>query len=102
MPIYEYKCDGCLEVFEIFQKISDPPPAQHTCGSTAVHRVLSHTSFVLKGTGWYATDYAKKDAGSESAPKKPQDTDTTPKATNSGPDKKDPKAGGNSGSTAGS
>lgn len=60
MPIYEYQCDGCGEVFEVRQRISDPPPAAHACGSAALHRVLSATSFVLKGTGWYATDYGNR------------------------------------------
>lgn len=60
MPIYEYECDGCNEVFEVRQKMSDPPPARHACGSQQVHRVLSATTFVLKGTGWYKTDYADK------------------------------------------
>lgn len=60
MPIYEYQCDGCGEVFEVRQRISDPPPAAHACGSVALHRVLSATSFVLKGTGWYATDYGNR------------------------------------------
>lgn len=60
MPIYEYQCDGCNAVFEVFQRMSDPPPASHSCGSDTVHRILSNTSFVLKGTGWYATDYADK------------------------------------------
>lgn len=60
MPIYEYKCEGCNEVFEVFQKHNDPPPTPHTCGSTKVHRILSNTSFALKGTGWYKTDYASK------------------------------------------
>lgn len=60
MPIYEYQCDGCNAVFEVFQKVSDPAPEAHSCGSSKVHRILSNTSFVLKGTGWYATDYADK------------------------------------------
>lgn len=74
MPIYEYKCDGCEEVFEVFQKVSDPPPAQHSCGSTQVHRVLSNTSFVLKGTGWYITDYGRKDSGGSSGSKQKSDS----------------------------
>lgn len=74
MPIYEYQCDGCQEVFEVFQKVSDPAPTQHTCGSTQVHRVLSNTSFVLKGTGWYITDYGRKDKGSDGA-KSQKDSD---------------------------
>ncbi len=73
MPIYEYQCDGCKEVFEVFQKLSDPAPTQHTCGSTQVHRVLSNTSFVLKGTGWYITDYGRKDHGSEGGGKSKKD-----------------------------
>lgn len=60
MPIYEYQCDGCQEVFEVRQRMTDPAPERHACGSTKVHRVLSATSFVLKGTGWYATDYGNR------------------------------------------
>ena len=60
MPIYEYQCAACSAVFEVFQKHSDPPPAEHSCGSKEIRRLLSNTSFVLKGTGWYATDYGNK------------------------------------------
>lgn len=60
MPIYEYECDGCHQVFEVRQKWSDPAPTQHSCGSDQVRRILSATTFVLKGTGWYKTDYADK------------------------------------------
>ena len=63
MPIYEYKCLKCGEIFEVFQKLSDPPPKSHTCGSRRVQRVMSRTSFILKGTGWYITDYGRKDKG---------------------------------------
>jgi putative FmdB family regulatory protein len=67
MPIYEYECDACHEVFEVRQKLSDPPPTSHSCGSTQVHRILSATSFVLKGTGWYATDYGNRRADTHGA-----------------------------------
>lgn len=60
MPIYEYECDGCHSVFEVRQKVSDPAPSEHSCGSKSVRRILSATSFVLKGTGWYATDYGNR------------------------------------------
>lgn len=59
MPVYEYVCDGCSEVFEVFQKMSDPAPATHSCGSKQVRRILSKTTFALKGDGWYASGYAK-------------------------------------------
>ena len=63
MPIYEYQCENCDEVFEISQKISDPPPSRHHCGSTRIKRLLSSTSFVLKGGGWYADGYASAKPG---------------------------------------
>jgi predicted nucleic acid-binding Zn ribbon protein len=51
------------------QKRTDPHPAKHDCGSTKVRRLMSASGFILKGDGWYITDYArkgKKDGGSES------------------------------------
>jgi putative FmdB family regulatory protein len=55
VPIYEYKCEGCGETFEVIQKFADEP----------VHRLMSAPSFQFKGSGWYVTDYAK---GSGSSP----------------------------------
>ncbi len=59
MPIYEYRCDSCGQHLEVLQKMSDAPQTtcKH-CGADALQRVMSRTSFVLKGSGWYATDYA--------------------------------------------
>lgn len=66
MPIYEYRCEKC-GVFEATQRITEAPLANcPTCGSE-VHRLISLTSFVLKGSGWYATDYARSNGKSESA-----------------------------------
>ncbi|WP_300158121.1 FmdB family zinc ribbon protein [Solidesulfovibrio sp.] len=57
MPIYEYKCEKCGNVSEILQRRFDVDEAPcETCGAPA-HRIMSNTSFVLKGTGWYVTDY---------------------------------------------
>ena len=60
MPIYEYECQECKEVFEEWQKNHEarehPCPA---CGGTG-KRFISSTAFVLKGGGWYVTDYARK------------------------------------------
>ncbi len=68
MPIYEYNCKQC-GVFEVTQRITDAPLS--TCPTCAgdVHRLISLTSFVLKGSGWYATDYARSNGKSESANK---------------------------------
>lgn len=61
MPLHEYECDACGRRFERIQKFSDPPvEACPTCGG-AVHKLIASPAFQFKGTGWYITDYAKKD-----------------------------------------
>ncbi len=67
MPIYEYKCEGCGETFEVIQKFADEPLTVHEKCGGHVHRLMSAPSFQFKGTGWYVTDYAK---GSGSVPAK--------------------------------
>ncbi len=68
MPIYEYQCDKC-GVFEMTQRITEN--ALKTCPTckSKVERIISNTSFVLKGSGWYITDYGRsgKNTGSESS-----------------------------------
>jgi putative FmdB family regulatory protein len=59
MPIYEYKCAKC-GVVEVMQGIKDAPLKKCPNCKSKVERMISSTSFVLKGTGWYATDYGKK------------------------------------------
>jgi putative FmdB family regulatory protein len=57
MPIYEYKCTSCGEQFEVNQKITDSPlSACSLCGGE-LKKLITSTSFVLKGSGWYVTDY---------------------------------------------
>ena len=57
MLTYEYECAKCRRVFEIRQRISDPPLTTcEACGGE-VHRLLSPAPFILKGGGWYVTDY---------------------------------------------
>lgn len=65
MPIYEYRCEKCGKVFEVLQRFSDDPVKIHeNCGGE-VEKLISHSAFQLKGSGWYQTDYAK---GSSTAP----------------------------------
>ena len=74
MPTYEYECLKCPRVFEVRQRITEP--ALETCDRCGgpIHRLLSATPFILKGGGWYVTDYpseARKkgtssDSGSDS------------------------------------
>ncbi len=66
MPIYEYRCDECNHQFDVFQKITEDPVSQcPECGGP-VHKLVSRTTFVLKGGGWYATEYGnRKPSGNE-------------------------------------
>ena len=59
MPIYEYKCNKC-GVFEAMQGIKEAPLKKCPTCKSKVERQISRCSFILKGSGWYATDYAKK------------------------------------------
>jgi putative FmdB family regulatory protein len=81
MPTYEYECPRCPRVFEVKQRITEP--ALETCERCGgpIHRLLSAAPFILKGGGWYVTDYpsesrkkaqdstSKESASKESAPK---------------------------------
>lgn len=59
MPLYEYECASCKKVFEIMQKFSDPVlTACEVCGKP-VKKLISQTSFQLKGGGWFASNYEK-------------------------------------------
>ena len=64
MPIYEYECGQCGRIREVIQKFSDKPLTHCDQCSGRLHKLVSHTSFHLKGTGWYATDYAGKSRAS--------------------------------------
>ena len=67
MPLYEYQCDACGHRFEVIQKHSDPPIEKcPVCGKT-VHKLQSAPAFQFKGTGWYVTDYARKDGAKPTA-----------------------------------
>lgn len=85
MPIYEYKCAQCGTIVEAIQKFSDRPLTTCTKCSGKLHKLISQSSFHLKGSGWYVTDYAnrsKNAAGAKDAsePKEPKET---PKAAES-------------------
>jgi putative FmdB family regulatory protein len=58
MPIYEYECENCGKQCEVIQKFDDVPLSSCPACGGHMHKLVSHTSFILKGTGWYATDYA--------------------------------------------
>ena len=98
MPIYEYQCQKC-GTFETTQKITDKPLAKCPTCKGKVRKLISNTSFQLKGTGWYITDYARKgktDGKSESSP--PASTETKRESKKS--DNAATKTGGDKSSSA--
>lgn len=88
MPIYEYKCQKCHHTFEEIQKVNDPHVASCPKCDGTVERLISQTSFALKGGGWYKDGYAKpsglgdkKDTSSTSGVKSPESKTTPPPVT---------------------
>ena len=71
MPIYEYHCTGCDENFEVTQKINDNPLSVCPKCDGVVEKLISHSSFVLKGSGWYKTDYSSKTGGASATDSAP-------------------------------
>ena len=59
MPLYEYKCQSCGEVFETIQKFSDTPITVHEKCGGQVERLISTSALQFKGSGWYVNDYGK-------------------------------------------
>ncbi len=89
MPIYEYRCEGCGTVFEKIQKgFDEHEETCPQCGGQA-SRIMSNTSFVLKGSGWYVTDYCNRHGGADSA-----------SSGGNGEGKKTSEASGSAGTTA--
>ncbi len=67
MPMYEYRCSACGYQFELRQKFSDKPVTEcPECGGE-VQKLISHTSFALKGSGWYSEGYSSE--GKKTTPK---------------------------------
>jgi putative FmdB family regulatory protein len=61
LPIYEYQCTSCGRKLEVMQRITDEPLKTCPTCKGQLRRLISLTSFQLKGNGWYATDYKNKD-----------------------------------------
>ena len=85
MPIYEYQCKKCGKQIEAFQGITEPDLKTCKFCRGKVQKMMSLSSFSLKGTGWYATDYAGK---------KPQNAKPSAKETTSDKSSDSSAAGG--------
>ncbi len=114
MPIYEYRCEKCGNELEVMHKVSDPSPTEcPKCHEPALGRMMSRTSFQLKGGGWGSDLYAstKKDAsataaattaGSSTTAPTTTTTTTTPTAAPSAPASSGSGTGGSSSGSGGS
>jgi putative FmdB family regulatory protein len=84
MPLYEYQCEACNHRFEAIQKFSDSPlETCPKCGGR-LQKLIAAPAFQFKGSGWYITDYAKKDAPAASKPegaKKEESKEAAPAKT---------------------
>lgn len=83
MPIYEYSCEECHQIFEEWQKdFKDREKTCPVCGGDA-QRLVSSTSFILKGGGWYASGYSKETGDNGQKASTPAKDDTSTKADTS-------------------
>ena len=92
MPLYDYRCHKCGEVFEVMQKFSDEPLHEHQGCGGELERLLSPPALQFKGTGWYVTDYgrngkssAKSNTSSESKTETKSETKSDSKPASSSP-----------------
>ena len=67
MPIYEYECTKCGNHTEALQKFSDSPLTECEICKGKLKKLISHSTFHLKGSGWYVTDYASKTGGNQAS-----------------------------------
>lgn len=76
MPVYEYECTKCGHTEEVFQKFSDRPLTKCPQCAGKFQKLISQSSFHLKGTGWYVTDYANQSKNSQPASKQKDEPKT--------------------------
>ena len=76
MPVYEYECIKCGHHTEMLQKISDSPATRCELCKGKVRKLISQSTFHLKGTGWYVTDYASKSGGHDGKSVKSEENST--------------------------
>ncbi|MCW5203579.1 zinc ribbon domain-containing protein [Desulfobulbus sp. US1] len=77
MPIYEYECPACEKVFEVHQGINDNPLTSCSVCGGDVKKIVSMSSFHLKGGGWYSDGYASGASAQGSAANKAVEKSTT-------------------------
>jgi putative FmdB family regulatory protein len=91
MPIYEYQCDACGRIEEAIQSFSDKPLSTCKFCSGKLHKLISQSSFHLKGSGWYVTDYSKKSSSKDSSTPKSDSEKSVSSKKPTSPEKSSPE-----------
>ncbi len=108
MPIYEYKCKACGGEFEYQQRMSDEPKKVCETCEGELEKLISRTSFTLKGSGWYKDLYSSPKPGGDSGSSGGGDKSSGDSSSASGGDsgasasKSDSSSGSSSGSSGSS
>lgn len=89
MPIYEYECTKCGKTTEAMQKFSDPPLCECSHCHGELRKMISMSTFHLKGSGWYTTDYSGKNQSTSASKCSESKTETAAK-----PEKTESKCSG--------
>ena len=84
MPIYEYRCKSCGNVFEVIQRLGDPQPRKCRECSGRLEKLISQSAFHLKGGGWYSQGYHKSGSKKTGESKKSGETETSAKSKKTG------------------
>ena len=96
MPIYEYECTKCGHQTEVWQKFSDSAITKCELCRGKMRKLISQSTFHLKGTGWYVTDYASN-RGGNSGKGENSDKETTTKEAKGSTDQSKKEASSTSG-----
>lgn len=94
MPIYEYQCNACGKVNEVMQKIgAEAPAACDACSSGPLSKILSRSGFILKGSGWYATDFRNGSSSAKTNADTPKEGSTSSASDSGGAGNSDSASG---------
>jgi putative FmdB family regulatory protein len=102
MPLYEYQCEKCGDVFELIEKFSAEPLTTHEKCGGSVHRLISAPALQFKGSGWYVNDYAKSGSGHGNGGGKKDGDNSSEKNSSEKSEKSDKKEASSSSSDSGS
>jgi putative FmdB family regulatory protein len=98
MPLYEYQCTQCNQRSEVLQRLGEAPIAVCSVCGGPLKKLISSPAFQFKGTGWYATDYAKKSGGGDANAADSSSAVSVPSTTASGDGAKSTESKSDSGS----